>query len=30
MRQSDELESMKSNKEEFIEKLKENYKEKPN
>jgi DNA-binding HxlR family transcriptional regulator len=28
MRQSDELESMKSNKEEFIEKLKKNYKEK--
>ncbi|MCB0566628.1 MAG: helix-turn-helix transcriptional regulator [Phaeodactylibacter sp.] len=28
MRQSDELESMKSNKEEFIEKLKENYREK--
>ena len=28
MRQSDELESMKRNKEEFIEKLKKNYKEK--
>ena len=28
MRQSDELELMKSNKEEFIEKLKKNYKEK--
>ena len=27
MRQSDELESMKGNKEEFIEKLKKNYKE---